>query len=146
MDNKFWTHENEAVELSLEWAKERTVSGSDPKTTALTANELREKVGQTITEDGIGPKQALEIFEILNRATRSADDPMNFAYIPSAPTKAAVAFDEVVSAANVFGGIWECGAGAIFAENQVVDWLKENLSWYFCIWWNTWKSFCPSMR
>lgn len=129
MDNKFWTHENEAVELTLEWAKERTVSGSDPKTTALSARELKEKVGQTITNDGLGPKQALEVFDVLNKATRSADDPMNFAYIPSAPTKAAVAFDEVVSAANVFGGIWECGAGAIFAENQVIDWLKENLSW-----------------
>ena len=129
MDNKFWTHENEAVELTLEWAKERTVSGSDPKTTALSARELKDKVGQTITDDGLGPKQALEVFEVLNKATRSADDPMNFAYIPSAPTKAAVAFDEVVSAANVFGGIWECGAGAIFAENQVIDWLKENLSW-----------------
>ena len=129
MDNKFWTYENQAVELTLEWAKERTVSGSDPKTTALSAKELREKVGQTITDDGLGPKKALEIFETLNRATRSADDPMNFAYIPSAPTKAAVAFDEVVSAANVFGGIWECGAGAIFAENQVIDWIKENLAW-----------------
>ena len=89
MDNKFWTYEDQAVELTLEWAKERTVSGSDPKTTALSAKELREKVGQTITDDGLGPKKALEIFETLNRATRSADDPMNFAYIPSAPTKAA---------------------------------------------------------
>ena len=34
-----------------------------------------------------------------------------------------------MSAANVFGGIWENGAGAIYAENQVVDWLKENLGW-----------------
>lgn len=129
MDNKFWNYEDESVELALNWAKERTVSGSDPKTTALSAMELRHTVGDTITEDGIGPKEALDIFETLNKATRSADDPMNFAYIPCAPTKAAVAFDEVVSAANVFGGIWENGAGAIYAENQVVDWLKENLGW-----------------
>ena len=129
MENKFWSHDDQAVEVTLEWAKKRTVSGSDPKTTAHTAQELREKVGQTITENGIGPKKALDIFETLNRATRSADDPMNFAYIPCAPTRAAVAFDEVVSAANVFGGIWECGAGSIFAENQVIDWIKENLGW-----------------
>lgn len=129
MNNKFWTYEDESVELTLNWAKERTVSGSDPKTTALSAKELRDKVGQTITEDGLGPKKALDIFDTLNKATRSADDPMNFAYIPCAPTKAAVAFDEVVSAANVFGGIWECGAGAIYAENQVVDWIKKNLCW-----------------
>lgn len=129
MNNKFWTHEDEAVKLTLDWAKERTVSGSDPKTTALPAKKLRQLVGQTITEDGLGPKKALDIFEILNKSTRSADDPMNFAYIPSAPTRAAVAFDEVVSAANVFGGVWECGAGAIYAENQVIDWIKKNLSW-----------------
>ncbi|MDD7306727.1 MAG: aminotransferase class V-fold PLP-dependent enzyme [Peptoniphilaceae bacterium] len=129
MNNKFWNHEDEAVELSLNWAKKRTVSGSDPKTTALSAETLRKIVGNTITEEGLGPKKALEIFENLNNATRSADDPMNFAYIPCAPTKASVAFDEVVSAANVFGGLWEGGAGAIFAENQVIDWMKKKLSW-----------------
>lgn len=129
MNNKFWNHEDEAVRLSLDWAKARTVSGSDPKTTALSADVLRKIVGPTITKEGLGPKKALEIFEHLNNATRSADDPMNFAYIPCAPTKAAVAFDEVVSAANVFGGIWEGGAGAIYAENQVIDWMKKKLSW-----------------
>jgi glutamate/tyrosine decarboxylase-like PLP-dependent enzyme len=129
MKNNFWPHEDEAVELTLDWARKRTVSGSDPKTTALSANQLRKMVGETITEDGLGPKKALEIFEDLNLATRSSDDPMNFAYIPSAPTKAAVAFDEVVSAANVFGGLWEAGAGAIYAENQVINWMKKKLGW-----------------
>lgn len=129
MDNKFWIHDEMAVKVNLEWAKKRTVSGSDPKSTALTKENLNKIVGQTITEDGFGPKKALEIYDILNNATRSADDPMNFAYIPCAPTKAAVSFDEVVSAANVFGGVWECGAGAIYAENQVIDWIKKNLNW-----------------
>ncbi len=126
---KFWNYDQEAVKLSLEWAKERTVSGSDPKSTALSAEKLTEAVGDTITDEGLGAKKALDVFKILNKATRSADDPMNFAYIPCAPTKAAVAFDEVVSAANVFGGIWEGGAGAIYAENQVIDWMKSYLSW-----------------
>ena len=127
--NKFWNHEDEAVKLALDWAKNRTVSGSDPKTTALSNDQLKKIAGQTITEEGLGPNVAMDIFENLNLATRSSDDPMNFAYIPSAPTKAAVAFDEVVSATNVFGGIWECGAGAIYAENQVIDWMKKNLCW-----------------
>lgn len=127
--SKFWNHEDEAVELAIDWVAKRTVSGSDPKTTALPADQLRKMVGQTITDEGLGPKVAMDIFEDLNLATRSSDDPMNFAYIPSAPTKAAVAFDEVVSAANVFGGLWECGAGAIYAENQVIDWMKKNLGW-----------------
>ena len=129
MDNRFWQEEDEAVELALNWAKKRTVSGSDPKATAHSAEYLREQVGQTITEEGMGPKEALAIYEVLSESNRSSDDPMNFAYIPSAPTRAAVAFDEVVSAANVFGGIWECGAGSIYAENQVVDWIKGYLGW-----------------
>ena len=54
---------------------------------------------------------------------------MNLAYVPSAPTRASVAFDFVTSAANVFGGVWETGAGAIFAENEALAWLVELLGW-----------------
>ena len=54
---------------------------------------------------------------------------MNLAYVPSAPTRASVAFDFVTSAANVFGGVWETGAGAIFAENEALGWLVELLGW-----------------
>jgi glutamate/tyrosine decarboxylase-like PLP-dependent enzyme len=60
---------------------------------------------------------------------RAQDDPMKLAYIPSAPTRASVAFDLVTSAANVFGGVWETGAGAIFAENEALAWLVELLGW-----------------
>jgi hypothetical protein len=54
---------------------------------------------------------------------------MNLAYIPSAPTRAAVAFDLVTSAASVFAGIWEAGAGAIYAENEALGWIIELLGW-----------------
>ena len=54
---------------------------------------------------------------------------MNLAYIPAAPTRAALAFDLVTSAANIFGGAWEAGAGAIFAENEALAWLVELLGW-----------------
>ena len=51
------------------------------------------------------------------------DDPRNLAYVPTAPTIAANLFDLVVSASSIFGGMWECGAGAIAAENQALAWL-----------------------
>jgi glutamate/tyrosine decarboxylase-like PLP-dependent enzyme len=54
---------------------------------------------------------------------------MNLAYIPSAPTRVAVAFDAATSAANIFGGVWETGAGAIFAENEALSWLISLLGW-----------------
>jgi glutamate/tyrosine decarboxylase-like PLP-dependent enzyme len=62
-------------------------------------------------------------------ATRAQDDPMNLAYVPAAPTRAALAFDAVVSSYNIFAGTWESGAGAVFAENQALAWLAELLSW-----------------
>ena len=125
-----WGDEREAVSLALEWAAAHATVATDPKTTARSASALHEAVGATITGDGIGAARAMELFdEVLLPATRSSEDPMNLAYIPAAPTRAAVAFDTVVSAANVFGGIWENGAGAIFAENQVLRWLSDLLGW-----------------
>jgi glutamate/tyrosine decarboxylase-like PLP-dependent enzyme len=53
------------------------------------------------------------------------DDPMNLAYVPTAPTVAATMFDLVVSASSIFGGAWEAGAGAIAAENQALRWLAD---------------------
>ena len=86
--------------------------------------------GPTVTAEGIGHRRALEIFEqILVPATRAQEDPLNLAYIPSAPTRAAVAFDLATSVANIFGGHWETGAGAIHAENQVLGWLAGLLGW-----------------
>lgn len=128
--SKVWGDESEAVDLALEWAKAHTVSGSDPKTTFRSASELYEEVGETIIPKGLGAREAMRLYrDVLNPATRASDDPMVLSFIPGAPTRAAVAFDTAVSAANVFGGIWEMGAGAIFAENQVIDWLKELLGW-----------------
>lgn len=128
--SEIWGDEREAVSLALRWAAEHTTVATDPKTTARSAAELEAAVGETITADGIGAARAMELFDqVLLPATRAAEDPMNLAYIPAAPTRAAVAFDTVVSAANVFGGVWENGAGAIFAENQVLRWIADLLEW-----------------
>lgn len=130
LKSEFWGDETEAVNLALDWAIAHTVSGSDPKTSFKSSEELKKEVGVSITSDGLGAKEAMRLYsEVLNPATRSADDPMALAFIPGAPTRAAVAFDAVVSAANVHGGMWEMGAGAVFAENQVLGWIKSLLGW-----------------
>ena len=113
-----------------DWAADRVVRPSDPKWSARTPEELHHDAGVTISADGIGAEAALRVFDtVLVPATRAQDDPMNLAYIPSAPTRAAVAFDLATSAANVFGGIWEAGAGAIFAENEALAWIRDLLGW-----------------
>ena len=126
----FWGDESPTVAAVVAWAAERAVHAGDPKTTARPASELAAATGRTVTRDGIGGTAALRVFdEILAPATRSQDDPMNLAYVPSAPTRSAVAFDLATSAANIFGGVWETGAGAIFAENEALAWLVELLGW-----------------
>jgi glutamate/tyrosine decarboxylase-like PLP-dependent enzyme len=116
--------------MVLDWVSHRVVQPTDPKTSAVAPDLLRAAAGPTITPEGIGAAAALDVFDrVLVPATRAQDDAMNLAYIPSAPTRAAVAFDLATSAANVFAGMWETGAGAIFAENEALAWIRELVGW-----------------
>ena len=125
-----WGDETEIAAAAVALASRRISKPSDPKTTARPASELLADAGQTITPDGLGADEALRIFEdVIAPATRAQDDPMNLAYIAAAPTRAALAFDAVVSSYNIFAGSWESGSGAIFAENQALAWLVELLGW-----------------
>ena len=125
-----WGDESEVVRLAVDWSARRVVRHTDPLSTARSASELAADAGPTVTASGIGGEAALRVFDrVLEPATRSQDDPLNLAYIPAAPTRAAVAFDLVTSSANIFGGIWEAGAGAIFAENEALAWIVDLLGW-----------------
>ena len=116
-----WGDESEVVRLALEWTAQRVVRNTDPWTTAHPETELAAAAGKTIVPRGIGAKEALRVFsEVLEPATRSQDDALNLAYIAAAPTRAAIVFDLVTSASNIFGGMWEAGAGAIHAENEAL--------------------------
>jgi hypothetical protein len=87
-----------------------------PKTKA----EL-DKLGPTVTPEGLGGMEALRLFcEDLAPATISQDHPRNIAFVPSAPTEAAVLFDLVVGATSIYGGSWMEGSGAVWAENQAL--------------------------
>ncbi|MEO6944081.1 MAG: aminotransferase class V-fold PLP-dependent enzyme [Lacisediminihabitans sp.] len=125
-----WGDESDIVKLAIDWTAQRVVRHTDPMSTARPASELAADAGPTITPAGIGGEAALRVFDrVLEPSTRSQDDPMNLAYIPAAPTRAAVAFDLVTSATNIFGGLWEAGAGAIFAENEALAWITGMLGW-----------------
>ena len=125
-----WGDESHVVQLAVDWSAQRVVRHTDPLSTARSASQLARAAGPTVTSSGIGADAALRVFhEVLEPATRSQDDPYNLAYIAAAPTRAAVAFDLVTSAANIFGGIWEAGAGAIYAENEAIAWITGMLGW-----------------
>ncbi|MGZ4109531.1 MAG: pyridoxal phosphate-dependent decarboxylase family protein [Actinomycetota bacterium] len=113
---------SEAIEA---YVRQR-IAEPQPLDGPLPADELDARAGRTITPDGIGGLEALRIWaDVLAGATISADQPRYMAFVPTAPTKASVLFDLVISASSTYGGNWLEGAGAVWAENQALAWLVE---------------------
>ncbi len=114
------------VDLVLDYSRRRILSTDTPLDKPMPEAELRRLAGQTVSEDGIGAERALRLFEhVLAPACITTDHPRYLSFIPTAPTKAATAFDLVVSASAVYGGSWLEGSGAVYAENQVLAWLAS---------------------
>ncbi|HSJ49731.1 MAG TPA: aminotransferase class I/II-fold pyridoxal phosphate-dependent enzyme, partial [Actinomycetota bacterium] len=91
-----------------------------------TPQELTRHVGRTITPGGLGGDEALRIWsDQLAPTIMSTDHPAFLAFVPGAPTPASVSFDLAVSAACSYGGTWIEGAGAVWAENEVLRWLAD---------------------
>ncbi|MBE9489905.1 MAG: aminotransferase class V-fold PLP-dependent enzyme [Bacteroidetes bacterium] len=87
-------------------------------------SELRALVGETITEKGVGGEYAFNLWkQHLIKANVPADHPRNLAFVPAAPTRAAVMFDLVTSASSIHGAYWMEGAGGIFCENEAMKWI-----------------------
>lgn len=86
--------------------------------------KLKELVGETITPEGIGGEAALNHWKnTLAPACASIDHPRHLAFVSAAPSRAAIMFDLIVSACSIHGAYWLEGAGAIFAENQAMEWI-----------------------
>ena len=127
---RFWPSDEPLLRSVLDWSWQRSLGGQDPTARARPVDELQADVGETVTPGGIGGAEALRLFtQVLVPATRAQDNPMNLAYVPAAPTEAALVFDLAVSAAEVFAGTWEAGAGAVVAENQALAWLASLVGW-----------------
>jgi glutamate/tyrosine decarboxylase-like PLP-dependent enzyme len=111
----------EILKYSLERLKD-----DPPLDGPRSAADLFNEVGNTITAKGLGGHEALEVFtNVLAKACISTDHPRNLAFIPSAPSEFANLFDLVVGASALYGGSWQEGAGAVFAENQAIQWLID---------------------
>ena len=117
---------HDVVDAVLEYARNRVLYADIPLDKPVTPDHLARTAGGTITRDGVGAHRATALFEhVLAPACISTDHPAYLSFIPSAPTKAASAFDLVVSASSIYGGSWMEGAGAVFAENEVLHWLAH---------------------
>ena len=123
--HEFTPEVEELAKEILAYSLERLKS-DPPLDGPRSAEDLFAEVGNTITAKGLGGKKALEVFtEVLAKACISSDHPRNLAFIPSAPSEFANLFDLVVGASALYGGSWQEGAGAVFAENQALRWLSD---------------------
>jgi glutamate/tyrosine decarboxylase-like PLP-dependent enzyme len=112
----------------LTYARTRMGYETPPLDSPQTLEWLRENAGQTITPEGLGGMRALGVFaDVLAPSTISTDHPGYLSFIPTAPTEASTLFDLVVSASSIYGGSWLEGAGAVYAENQVLAWLASEV-------------------
>jgi glutamate/tyrosine decarboxylase-like PLP-dependent enzyme len=86
--------------------------------------ELKALVGETITEKGVGGEVAFNLWKKhLMKANVPIDHPRHLAFVPAAPTRAAIMFDLVTSASSIHGAYWMEGAGGIFCENEAMKWI-----------------------
>lgn len=112
------------VDRVLDYSRRRILYEDTPLDRPASEAELTRLAGTTISETGIGAPRALALFEhVLAPACITTDHPQFLSFIPSAPSKAAVSFDLVVSASALYGGSWLEGAGVVHAENEVLRWL-----------------------
>lgn len=115
-------------EKIFEYVRTRMDYDPIPLDSPKTEQELFDSAGLTIQEKGLGGDRALKLFEeVLAPATISTDHPGFVSFIPNAATEAASLFDLVVSASSIYGGSWTEGAGAVFAENQVLSWFASEV-------------------
>lgn len=110
----------------FDYARKRLEYDPAPLDAPQTLAFLTKHAGPTVTEEGLGGLKSLKLFEnVLAPATISTDHPGYLSFIPCAPTEAAKLFDLIVSASAIYGGSWMEGAGAVYAENEVLHWLAR---------------------
>jgi aromatic-L-amino-acid/L-tryptophan decarboxylase len=116
----------ELVDLILKYVNERVGIADAP------IDGLEDREAMKLASAGIigpGPKDPAYVMDIYENAMSesilSADSPRFFGFIPAAPTKAALLFDMVVSAASLQGCSWFEAAGAVWAENQALRVMSD---------------------
>ena len=121
-----YTDETEALSSAIVAYARNRIASPQPLDGSASGEELSRRAGETVTPEGLGGEEALRVWsEVLAPATISTDHPSSMAFVPGAPTKAAVLFDLVVGASSTIAAGWIDGAGAIWAENEALRWLAD---------------------
>jgi len=120
------THDEELTRLVLGAVHERLALDPVPLDRGGDVGVLTARLAGLITAEGTDPRRVLDTWtEVLAPFVMSSDASNFLAFIPSAPTKAALLFDAIVSGASIQGTSAHEAAGAIAAENQVLRLLAD---------------------
>ncbi len=119
-----------AANSMLAFARARVAADLEPGGLPIgspqSAAWLDEQAGQTVTEVGLGPEETLRIFaEVLEPACLSVDHHGFLSFVPQAPAELAILGDMVTAACSIYAGSWLEGGGAVWAENQALDWIRR---------------------
>lgn len=114
------------VQELLAYVADRLLEPEAPLDGVADRARLARALAGLMTEGGRDFREVLAVYrDDLAPTVLSADSPRMFSFIPSAPTKASLLFDMVVSAASLQGISWFEAAGAVMAENQALRVLAD---------------------
>ena len=116
----------ELTDLVFGYMRERLAMPEVPLDFPGDKQVLAAALAGLIKPEGNPAQDVLKLYdEVVSRAVLSGDSPRFMAFIPTAPTKAALLFDMIVSCASIQGISWLEAAGSITAENQVLRWMAD---------------------
>src|SRR4051812_36088449 len=107
----------------FDYVRQRLTNPPDP-VAPPSVKSLAERVGPTITPEGIGSERALDLFaNVLAPAAIPLNSPKHCALIPGASTVAATLFDACVSATALVAEAWIEAAGGIHPPQGGPRWV-----------------------
>src|SRR6202451_4250170 len=121
-----FTYDEDMTDLVLEYCKERLAMDPVPLDFGGLQRDLAAELAGLMRPEGNEAAEVMRLFvDKLSTAVVSCDSPRFLAFIPAAPTKAALLFDMIVSCSSMQGTSWLEAAGAVAAENQVLEFLAD---------------------
>lgn len=123
--SKMHEYDAELTDLVFDYMRNR-LANDVPLDHPGDAHEVLKALTGLITDEGRPAKEVMDLYDsVISRTIISADSPRFLAFIPAAPTKAALLFDMVVSCASLQAISWLEAAGAVAAENQTLRWMAD---------------------
>jgi aromatic-L-amino-acid/L-tryptophan decarboxylase len=112
------------ADRAVDWIKQRL---ADPSVGVIgEKRSLDAALAGSLTEAGLGLDKAWKSFDDVVAPNNIRLDSERFlAFIPMSPSVASVWMDTIVSAASFSAESWLEGAGAVTAENQVIELLRR---------------------